>query len=196
MRDVRAVAARYPGTSGVKFIPLGLSGAFIVRSAPISDERGHFARTYCAREFAAHGLATTFVQASVSFNAVRGTLRGLHFQCPPHAETKLVRCSRGALFDVIVDLRAASPTRGQWLGRELSAANGDALYIPTGFAHGFQTLDDDTEVHYQMSGFHVPGSARTLSYRHASLAIDWPLPVVRVSAGDAAAEPDGAPEWI
>src|SRR5207248_8753434 len=134
-----------------RFTPTALAGAFIVQPEPQLDERGFFARTWCRREFAEHGLNPELAQCSVSFTKQKGTIRGLHFQHAPHAEAKLVRCTSGVIFDVIVDLRPASTTYRRWFGAELSAANRHMLYAPEGFAHGFQTLTDDCEVHYQMS---------------------------------------------
>lgn len=168
----------------MRFIETGLPGAWIVEPEPVGDLRGCFARTFCVREFAAHGLATGFVQHSVSRSLVAGTLRGLHFQRPPHEEAKLVRCLRGAIWDVIVDLRPQSPARGRWQGFALSAANRRQLYVPEGFAHGFQTLEHDTEVAYLISAFHVPAAGGGVRHDDPALAIDWPLPVTAISARD------------
>jgi dTDP-4-dehydrorhamnose 3,5-epimerase len=168
------------------FTPTRLAGLWLVEIEPRVDERGHFARTWCAREFAEHGLDTRLAQASVSFNRRRGTLRGMHFQHPPHAEVKLVRCTRGALWDVAIDLRPDSPTYCGWQGFELTAENAAALYIPEGFAHGFQTLADDTEVFYQMSTFYAPEAAAGVRYDDPAFGIDWPLPVRTIAPRDAA----------
>jgi dTDP-4-dehydrorhamnose 3,5-epimerase len=168
------------------FRPATLAGVCLIAMERHVDARGYFARSWCRREFAAHGLDTGFAQASVSFNPRRGTLRGMHFQRPPHAETKLVRCSRGAIWDVVIDLRATSPTRARWQGFELTAENGASLYIPEGFAHGFQTLAPDSEVLYQISTFHAPEAAAGVRYDDPSFGIDWPLPVACISARDAA----------
>lgn len=168
------------------FRPTRLAGLWLVEIEPQADERGHFARTWCRREFAAHGLDTRLAQASLSFNRQAGTLRGLHFQRPPHAEAKLVRCTRGAIWDVALDLRPGSPTRGKWQGFELSAENGAALYIPEGFAHGFQTLRPETEVFYQISEFHAPEAASGVRYDDPAFAMSWPLPVSCISPRDAA----------
>jgi len=138
------------------------------------DERGFFSRLWCAQEFFARGLDDRLVQCNVSFNKRRGTLRGLHYQIPPHAETKLIRCTRGALYDVIVDLRAESPTFLQWFGLELTATNYRMLYIPKRFAHGFQTLEDETEIAYQMSEFYAPQAARGIRWNDPRLGIVWP----------------------
>ena len=168
------------------FTETRLSGAFIVDLEPIEDDRGCFARTFCSETFLQHGLVSQFLQCNVSCNHRRGTLRGMHFQADPHAEVKLVRCTMGCLHDVIVDLRDSSPTRGQWEAVELSAQNRRALYIPAGFAHGFQTLADDTEVLYQMSVPFDADSARGFSHADPTLAIAWPLPITAISAKDLA----------
>lgn len=162
------------------FTELALKGAFLIEPERLEDERGFFARTFCVAEFAAHGLIPTVAQCNVSYNRRRGTLRGLHYQAPPHAEAKLVRCTAGAAFDVIVDLRAGSPTRGRWLGVELSAQNRRMLYIPEGFAHGFQTVADDTELFYQISKAHVPQGERGIRWDDPGLAIEWPAPADRI----------------
>jgi dTDP-4-dehydrorhamnose 3,5-epimerase len=151
-----------------------LAGVFVIDAEPIADERGAFARTFCAREFAAHGLETAIAQCSASFNAKKGTLRGLHFQAPPHSEAKLVRVTAGAIYDVAIDLRADSPTYGQWTAAELTAENRRMLYIPKGCAHGFQTLMDASELFYQIAEFYEPASARGLRWDDADLAIAWP----------------------
>lgn len=161
-----------------------LHGAFVITLEPHRDDRGSFARSFCRREFEAHGLSPVVSQCNISRNALRGTLRGMHFQRAPHEEAKLVRCSRGAIWDVIVDLRRDSATRGQWFGVELSDQNATQLYIPKGFAHGFQTLNDDTEVFYQMSDFYAPESADGFRYDDPLLRIDWPLPVSGISDKD------------
>lgn len=156
------------------FTETRLAGAFVIDPERADDERGFFARTWCAREFEAHGLNARLVQCNVSFNRRRGTLRGLHFQVKPHEEAKLVRCTRGRVFDVIVDLREGSPTHGEHVAVILSATNLRMLYIPEGFAHGFQTLEDDTELFYQMSQAYHPESARGLRWDDPALAISWP----------------------
>ena len=158
------------------FTALPLPGAFRLEPELLADERGFFARLWCAKEFAAHNLRTDFVQSSVSFNARRGTLRGLHYQSPPHDETKLVRCIRGAVFDCLVDLRPRSPTYRQWYSCELSAENRHALYIPAGIAHGFQALVDDTELLYEITVAYAPASARGIRWDDAKLSIRWPYP--------------------
>lgn len=161
-----------------------LAGAFVITLDPFTDERGSFARSFCRHEFEAHGLPPEIAQCNISRNAKRGTLRGMHYQVAPHAEAKLVRCARGALWDVIVDIRPGSATRGQWFGVELTETNGTQLFIPEGFAHGFQTLDDDTEIFYQISNFYAPEAARGLRHDDPALKIEWPLPVASISDKD------------
>lgn len=168
------------------FTDLPVKGAYLIDIEPHSDERGFFARSFCAKEFAEHGLQEAFVQANLSHNLHRGTLRGLHYQHPPHAEAKLVRCTRGALFDVVVDLRSESPTYGQWAGAELSADNRRALYVPEDCAHGFQTLVDDTEASYLLSAFYTPGAEGGLRWDDPELDINWPIqPPTLISTKDA-----------
>lgn len=168
------------------FTPAPLAGLYLVAPERHEDERGWFARSWCAREFAARGLDAGLAQTSLSFNRHQGTLRGMHFQRPPHAEAKLVCCVRGAIWDVALDLRPDSPTRGRWQGFELSAENGCALYLPEGFAHGFQTLQAESEVLYQISSFHAPEAAAGVRYDDPAFAIAWPLPVTSISPRDAA----------
>lgn len=153
-----------------------LDGAFVITPEPIRDTRGFFARLFCANAFRERGLDANLDQISMSHNVRAGTLRGLHLQLPPHAETKLVRVSAGAIFDVIVDLRSGSPTYGHWYGTELSAANRKQLYIPKGFAHGFQTLAADTDVLYLISAPYEPSFATGIRWNDPDLAIQWPLP--------------------
>ncbi len=152
-----------------------LSGLLIIDITALRDDRGYFARTFCALEFASAGLPTAFPQCNTSFNQTRGTLRGLHWQADPFPEGKLVRCTRGVILDVAVDLRPESPTYRRWLGFELTAANGRALYIPPGFAHGFQTLVDEAEVFYQMSEPYHGELARGARWNDPAFAIDWPI---------------------
>lgn len=166
------------------FIPTNLKGAWIVELQPHKDDRGFFARTFCAEEFEARGLANRFVQCNTSWNAYRGTVRGLHYQLPPSSEVKLVRCTSGALLDVIVDLRPESSTYLESFAVEMSASNRRALYIPEMFAHGFQTLEDGTEVFYQMSEFYRPKLGRGLRYDDPKLGINWPFPVASISDQD------------
>ncbi len=170
----------------MKFLSTPLAGAYVIELEPLEDERGFFARSFCQTEFRAHGLDPVIAQCNVSFNRKRGTLRGLHYQAEPHAEGKLVRCTRGAVWDVIVDLRKGSPTARQWYAAELTAENRRSLYIPAGFAHGFQTLVDDTEVLYQMSEFYHPDSARGVRWDDRTLAIRWPIKGAVISPRDRA----------
>ena len=164
----------------MKFAKTNLGGALVIDVEKFSDERGFFARTWCEREFEEHGLETRLVQCSISFNRVAGTLRGLHYQAAPHEETKVVRCTAGSIFDVIVDLRADSLTVGRHYSVVLSSANRRMLYVPRGFAHGFQTLEDDTEVAYQMSQFYQPDSARGVRWDDPAFAIQWPAAEHRI----------------
>ncbi len=151
-----------------------LKDAYIIELEPIEDERGSFARSFCKREFEKHGLIPDVVQCNISYNKKRGILRGMHYQESPHEEVKLVNCIRGAIYDVIIDLRCASPTYCQWFSMVLSAEDYKMLYIPKGFAHGFQTLDDDTLVFYQMSEFYHPESARGVRWDDPTFTIEWP----------------------
>jgi len=155
---------------------LPLSGAFRVEPELRTDDRGFFTRVWCAQEFAAQGLRTDFVQSSISSNRQRGTLRGLHYQIAPHAETKLVRCIRGAVYDVIVDLRPESATFKQWYACELTADNRQAVYIPAGLAHGFQSLVDDTELLYEITTYYSPPHSVGIRWNDGQLGISWPLP--------------------
>jgi dTDP-4-dehydrorhamnose 3,5-epimerase len=159
-------------------------GTTVVEPEASADERGLFARLFDADAFRRRGLPTDFVQASISYNNRRGTLRGLHFQAEPHAETKLVRCTAGALFDVIVDVRHGSPSFGRWQSFELTAENRLTLIVPPGFAHGFETLTDGTEVHYQMTRPHVPDAERGIVWSDPDLAIAWPLSPAVMSKRD------------
>jgi dTDP-4-dehydrorhamnose 3,5-epimerase len=163
-----------------------LPGAFLIDMAPLADERGFFARAYCAEEFAARGLACEWPQCSVSFNTCKGTLRGLHHQRAPHEEHKLVRCTAGALFDVIVDIRPKSPSYRRWFGTQLTAKNHRSLFIPPGFAHGFITLSDDTEVYYMISVAHAPAYAQGFRWDDPAFAIEWPISPKVISPRDAA----------
>jgi dTDP-4-dehydrorhamnose 3,5-epimerase len=156
------------------FTPTRLEDAFLIDLEPHNDERGYLARTFCEHEFSEHGAPMRVVQSSTIHSPRRHTLRGLHYQEPPHAEIKLVRCTRGSIFLVMVDLRAASATRNEWLAAELSAQNGRLAYVPEGFAQGYQTLEDDTEVLYQMSCHYVPEAARGVRWDDPALRIDWP----------------------
>lgn len=168
----------------MKFRETSLPGAFIIELEPRMDERGFFARTFCSEEFSSHNLETCVVQCNLSLSRHRGTLRGLHFQWPPRAEAKLVRCVRGAVWDAIVDLRPGAPTFGRHESVELTAENRLALYVPKAFAHGFQTLVDNTEVFYQMSTAYAPEAATGILATDPALGIRWPLPVTAMSDKD------------
>lgn len=168
----------------MRFDRTSLQGVWLIEPVPARDNRGFFARTFCEQEFAEHGLEAQFVQHSTSQSRVRGTLRGMHFQCAPHAEVKVVRCLKGAVWDVVIDLRPHSRTYCGWQGFELSAENRRQLYVPAQFAHGFQTLHDDTEVGYLISAFYTPLAARGVRYDDPTFAIDWPLPVAEISEKD------------
>jgi dTDP-4-dehydrorhamnose 3,5-epimerase len=163
-----------------------LEAARLIELEKRSDERGFLARTFCEAEFGAAGLVTRFVQANHSHNKARGTLRGMHFQRAPHGEAKLVRVVRGAIHDVIIDLRHESPTYWRWQGFELTAENGLMLYIPVGFAHGMQTLADDTDVVYQLSHAYTPAAEGGVRWDDPAFGIAWPLPVAVISPRDAA----------
>lgn len=154
--------------------PTILAGAFVVEPEPINDTRGFFARTFCQREFEAAGLDGRVAQCSASYNPARGTLRGLHYQAPPHEESKLVRCTQGAIYDVIVDLRTQSPTFRQWFSVELSSENRLGLFIPKGVAHGFQTLTSGAEVLYQISPEYEPDATRGVRWNDPAFGINWP----------------------
>ncbi|HUD62088.1 MAG TPA: dTDP-4-dehydrorhamnose 3,5-epimerase [Acetobacteraceae bacterium] len=168
------------------FTEQSLPGIFIVSPERREDSRGYFTRTFCRDEFTAHGLASDFVQCNASYNARRGTLRGMHRQLPPYQEIKLVRCTRGAIWDVVLDLRPQSPTVRQWLSVELTEDNGCALYVPGGFAHGFQTLTDGAEVFYQMAECYYPDADAGVRWDDKAFAIDWPIRPPILSNRDAA----------
>jgi dTDP-4-dehydrorhamnose 3,5-epimerase len=170
----------------MNFIQTRLAGATLIELDKREDSRGHFARIYCEREFQAQGLPTRVAQANRSVTLARGTLRGMHYQLPPHAEDKLVRCERGAIWDCIIDLRQDSPTYCQWLGVELSEASGRMLLVPRGFAHGFVSLTDDVAVSYQVSEFYSPGAERGLRFDDAAFGIQWPCTIAHISDKDAA----------
>lgn len=163
-----------------------LAGAYVIEPEKRQDERGFFARIWCREEFAAQGLELDFVQQNLSGNLKRGTMRGMHYQAAPHGEVKLIRCCRGAILDVIVDLRPASATYRQWIGEELTEQNHRMLYVPKGFGHGFQTLEDDTEVTYLVSHPYVAAAGRGVRCDDPALGIKWPLPVTCISAQDKA----------
>ena len=168
----------------MRFWETGFDGAWLFEPIPIWDERGFFSRVFCAHEFCERGLETYFVQHSVSYSRIRGTLRGMHFQRKPHAETKVVSCRRGAIWDVIIDLRKDSPTLGQWKAFGLTAENQHHLYIPKGFAHGFQSLSDDVEVGYLISAFYNRQASAGFRYDDPAFGIAWPLVVTAVSERD------------
>ncbi len=181
-----------------------LTGAYIIEIEPLSDERGFFARSFCRREFAAHGLNPDLVQCNISFNKKKGTLRGMHYQKAPYAEAKVVRCTMGAIYDVIIDIRPSSPTFKKWFAVELFAPGSDnsslpvkleysyrMLYIPEGFAHGFQTLVDNTEVLYQMSEYYHPEEAAGILWNDSVFKVSWPLQDAIISTRD-----KSYPLWI
>jgi dTDP-4-dehydrorhamnose 3,5-epimerase len=168
----------------MRFTETSLKGAFIIDLEPVHDERGMFARTWCQREFEAQGLKVTWVQNNVSLNSKKGTLRGMHYQLPPHDEIKLVRCTTGSIYDVIVDLRPYSPTFCQYIAVTLSAENRRALYIPQSFAHGFQTVSENSEVFYHMSAFYESSSARGFRWDDPAFNIKWPEPLTVISDKD------------
>lgn len=166
----------------MKFMPSELPGAYIIEPEPIKDNRGFFARSFCQKEFENQGLQCNFVQNNISWNRERGTLRGMHYQLSPHAEVKLIRCTRGAIYDVIIDLRPDSPTYCKWVGVELTADNYRMFYVPENFAHGYQTIEPDTEVFYLVSEFYTPASERGVRWNDPIFNIKWPLtdPIVSV----------------
>lgn len=167
------------------FTETEIAGVFLIEPEVIEDERGHFARSFCAREFSDHGIDFLPVQSNISANKSAYTLRGMHFHAAPHEETKLVRCSAGKIFDVAVDIRPDSPSFRKWIGVELSRENGRALFIPEGCAHGFLTLEDDSEVFYQMSPAYTPGHDRGFRWNDPAVGIDWPDEPKMISARDA-----------
>lgn len=169
----------------MKFTETRLQGAFVVDLKKMEDERGFFARAFCRDEFKQHGMVPDVVQANMSWNQVGGTVRGMHYQHHPYQETKFIRCTRGAIFDVIIDLRKDSPTSGQWVGVELTADNRSALFVPRDFAHGFITLTDDTEVLYLVSQSYQPGSEGGIRWNDPRFGIDWPTEPVCISEKDA-----------
>jgi dTDP-4-dehydrorhamnose 3,5-epimerase len=168
----------------VRFTPTPLDGAYVIELDPVADERGSFARIWCRDELAEAGLDPELAQCSISTNERAGTVRGMHFQRPPHEETKIVRCIRGAVFDVIVDLRPSSPTYTGWTGVHLDAESRTALYIPKGFAHGFQALTDGAEILYMISHPYAPEAAAGVRWDDPAFAIGWPLPVSTMSEKD------------
>jgi dTDP-4-dehydrorhamnose 3,5-epimerase len=169
----------------MKFEELRFKGAYMVDLQPLRDERGFFARAYCAKEFQALGMVSDVVQANLSTNRLKGTLRGMHYQLAPYQETKFVRCIRGALYDVIIDLRPLSPTYLEWVGVELTADNYRGLFVPRDFAHGFITLEDNTEAFYMVSQFYTPGAESGIRWNDPMMNIDWPLKPAIISDKDA-----------
>jgi dTDP-4-dehydrorhamnose 3,5-epimerase len=168
----------------MQFHPTTLTDAWLIEPQSARDERGAFTRTFCTREFAAHGLETNFPQHSVSKTTKKGTVRGMHFQRDPHGEVKLVRCTRGMIFDVIVDVRPHSPTFCRWQAFELDEDGGHQLYVPKGFAHGYQTLTDDVEVSYLISAFYMPEAAAGFRHDDPAIQVRWPLPISLISDKD------------
>ena len=182
--DIAGATAAPP--DALRFQPTTVHGAWLIEGVRRGDDRGHFARMFCAEEFGSHGLETRFAQANTSVSHRRHTLRGLHYQLPPSAEVKLVRCTAGSLFDVVLDLRPDSPSFARWFGAELTPANGRMLYVPRGCAHGFMTLEDDTEALYLVSDAYAPEQERGLRFDDPRFAIDWPSEPAEVSAKDRA----------
>jgi dTDP-4-dehydrorhamnose 3,5-epimerase len=166
------------------FFETSLKGSFIIEIERLEDQRGFFARSWCEREFTKNNIGTKWVQANISFNKKKGTLRGLHYQASPHEEDKLIRCSRGKIYDVIVDLRQDSDTFKKWVAVQLSAENRRMIYVPKGFAHGFITLEDDTEVFYLMSEFYFPGDGRGIRWDDRAFGIKWPEKITVISDQD------------
>jgi dTDP-4-dehydrorhamnose 3,5-epimerase len=171
-------------SAALRFCPTDVKGAVLIDSILRSDERGYFSRAWCMREFAEHGIEFTPVQANVGFSKKKGTLRGMHFQVAPALEAKLIRCTRGALFDVVVDLRPESPSYCRWYGAELSADNGRMLYIPERCAHGYQTLEDATDLYYLTSQYYTPNAATGVRFDDPAFGIEWPLEATVISDQD------------
>jgi dTDP-4-dehydrorhamnose 3,5-epimerase len=180
----------------MRFEPTGLAGAWLITSEPSRDVRGRFGRIFCQREFDSHGLSRPFVQASLSYNSRQGTVRGMHFQWPPSQEAKLVRCVRGAMFDAIVDLRPGSASFLKQFCVELSAESMNSVYVPEGFAHGTQSLRDDTELLYQMTDFHAPDLGTGYRFDDPTLNVHWPQPVTVVSDRDRDAPAFNAGQYL
>lgn len=171
------------------FSSTSVEGAFLIRPERVEDERGFFARTYCVRELAEHGIDSQVVQRSVSYNRRRGTLRGMHFQVSPHEETKLVSCLRGSLYDVVIDLRPSSSTYRRWFAATLTADGFETLFVPKGCAHGFISLANDTVAHYEISEFHHPASARGVRYDDPAFGVEWPMSPLVINARDSGYPP-------
>lgn len=185
----------FPGETVMDFHETRLPGAFEIHLEPHPDERGYFARTWCQNEFAAHGLNSRLVQCSISFNIRKGTLRGVHCQARPYEETKLVRCTRGAIYDVVVDLRPNSPEFKNWIGIVLTATNGVMVYIPEGCGHGFLTLENESEIFYQMSEFYHPDAARGVRWNDPAFGIAWPAEAAVISDRDRTYPDFDAARW-
>ncbi len=168
----------------MRFTEIGIPRAWVIDPEPHLDERGRFMRAWCLREFTEHGIDFTPVQANMGLSARKGTVRGLHFQKAPAAEAKLVRCTHGSVFDVLIDLRPESPTRGRWHGVELSAANGRMMFVPPYCAHGYQTLEDSAEIYYLASGFYTPALARGVRFDDPAFGVRWPFEATAVSEQD------------
>lgn len=168
----------------MKFTPLPLTGAFLIEPEPKEDARGFFARAFCRQEFVQHGLNPHLEQCNLSFNWKKGTLRGMHYQTAPYAEAKLVRCTRGKIYDVLLDLRPQSPTFKKWAGFELTAENRHMLYVPEGFGHGYQTLEDNSEVFYQVSAPYAAAHAKEVRWNDPAFGIQWPVEVTEISDKD------------
>jgi dTDP-4-dehydrorhamnose 3,5-epimerase len=168
----------------MEFTETELKGAYLIRLKKLEDDRGYFARAWCCEEFARHGLKAQMLQMNLGFSHKRGTVRGMHYQTAPHAEAKFVRCTRGAIFDVIIDLRPGSETLGRWYGVELTPESALTLYAPEGFAHGYQTLQDNSEMYYLTSSCYVPNSAHGVRWDDPAFGVKWPLPVSLISAAD------------
>jgi dTDP-4-dehydrorhamnose 3,5-epimerase len=168
----------------MRFTQARLQDAMVIDLERREDSRGYFARAFCEAEFAAAGLETRFVQANAAGTLRKGTIRGLHYQLPPHEEVKVIRCTRGAIYDVLVDLRPESSSYGRWQGFEIDATSGRMIYVPRGFAHGYQTLEPDTEVFYLVSHAYTPGAESGLCYNDPAFGIVWPLPVSEISVKD------------
>ena len=168
----------------MQFKETKLSGAYIIDLDTLEDERGFFARAFCQKEFEENGLKSNIAQCNLSFNHKKGTLRGMHYQVKPYEEVKMVRCTQGKILDVIIDLRKDSATYKKWVGVELSAENNSMLYVPEGFAHGYQTLEDNSVVYYQVTEFYQPGSERGIRWNDPAFNIDWPLEISVISDKD------------
>jgi len=168
----------------MQFREIGIAGAWVIDPSPHKDDRGRFMRTWCAREFEEHGINFVPVQANMGLNLQKGTVRGIHFQVAPALEAKLVRCTKGAMFDLALDLRTESPTFAKWYGVELNAENGRMLYVPEGCGHGYQTLEDNTEMHYMTSTYYTPGVARGVRFDDSAFSIQWPLAPSVISEQD------------